>query len=267
MTVGIIVAGATGWTGAAVTHGILEADDLTLVGAVALHTAGADIGGVLVRDPVRVLVVARFDGALETPADVFVDLTTTALVKDHSLSAIEKNTSVLVGNAGLTAEGMADLDGAARKQGSGIFTGNLRLPAALMQHFALIAAERVPEFEVLDYSWAAQEDVPSGTARGLAKNLGDVEKSLVVREPSTIHGPIEERGAEINAVRVKSLRLSGFTLRCGAVFGMAGERLSIAHEAGHSAEPYVYGIVAVARRIGQMTGLVHGLDRLLFGDG
>jgi hypothetical protein len=48
---------------------------------------------------------------------------------------------------------------------------------------------------------------------------------------------------------------------------MVGERLSIAHEADPSAEPYVYGTVAVARWICQMAGLVHGLDRLLFGDG
>jgi 4-hydroxy-tetrahydrodipicolinate reductase len=104
MTVGIIVAGATGWTGAAVTHGISDMGDLKLAGAVARHTGVADIGVVLVHDPVRVLVVARFDGALETPADVFVDLSTMALVKDHSLSAIEKNISVLIGASGMTAE-------------------------------------------------------------------------------------------------------------------------------------------------------------------
>lgn len=267
MTVRIIVAGATGWTGAAVTRGILDTDDLTLVGAVARQAAGNDIGTSLGRDPVGVMVVSSVDEALETPADVFVDLTTTALVKGHCMRAIEKGVAVLVGTSGLTAADFAELDAAARKQGVGVFTGNLSLTAALMQHFALLAAQHIPEFEVLDYSWADKEDVPSGTARGLAEKLGAVRKPLVVRDPSTIHGPIEGRGADINGVRVHSLRMSGFTLRCEALFGMAGERLSIAHEAGQSADPYVYGTVIVARRIGQMTGLVHGLDQLLFGDG
>jgi 4-hydroxy-tetrahydrodipicolinate reductase len=91
-----------------------------------------------------------------------------------------------------------------------------------MQHFALIAAERVSEFEVLDYSWADQKDVPSGTAHGLAKNLGDVGKTLVVRDPSTIHGPIEGRGAEINGVRVHSLRLSGLYAELWSRFWYGG---------------------------------------------
>ena len=267
MAVRIIVAGATGWTGAAVTRGILDADGLTLVGAVARQSAGDDIGTVLGREPAGVTTVASVDEALETPADVFIDLTTTALAKAHSMSAIEKGLAVIVGTSGLTAEDFADLDVVARKQGVGVFTGNLSLTAALMQHCALLAAKQIPEFEVLDYSWADKEDVPSGTARGLAEKLGDIQKPLVARDPSTIHGPIEGRGAEINGVRVHSMRLSGFTLRCEALFGMEGERLLIAHEAGQSAEPYVYGALLASRRIGRVTGFVNGLDQLLFGDG
>lgn len=266
MTIRIIVAGATGWTGAAVTRGILDVDDLTLVGAVARGAAGDDIGAHLGRDSVGVTIVATVEEALETPADVFVDLTAPALVKGHCLSAIDKGLAVLVGTSGLTAADFVDLDKAARQQGVGVFTGNLSLTAALMQHCALLAAKHVPEFEVMDYSWADKEDVPSGTARGLAEKLGDVRQPLVGRDPSTIHGPIEGRGAEINGVRVHSIRISGFTLRCEAVFGMEGERLVIAHEAGQSADPYVYGTVLVARRIGQVTGFVHGLDQLLFSD-
>jgi len=267
MTVRIIVAGATGWTGAAVTNGILDTEDLILVAAVARRAAGDDIGTALGRGAVGVAVVASVDEALETPADLLIDLTTTSMVKEHALSAIAKGVAVLVGTSGLSAQDFADLDVAATAQGVGVFTGNLSLTAALMQHFALEAAKHVPEFEVLDYSWADKEDVPSGTARGLAENLGSVRQPLIARDPATLHGPVEGRGAEINGVRVHSLRMSGFTLRCEALFGMAGERLSIAHEAGQSADPYVYGSVLVARRIGSMTGLVHGLDRLLFGDG
>jgi 4-hydroxy-tetrahydrodipicolinate reductase len=50
-----------------------------------------------------------------------------------------------------------------------------------------------------------------------------------------------------------------------AIFGLPNERLAIRHDAGKGAEPYVHGTLLAARRVMQVTGLVRGLDRLLFG--
>jgi 4-hydroxy-tetrahydrodipicolinate reductase len=49
------------------------------------------------------------------------------------------------------------------------------------------------------------------------------------------------------------------------LFGVPGERLSIRHDAGTSAEPYVGGTLLAARRVVALKGLVRGLDNLLFG--
>ncbi len=38
------------------------------------------------------------------------------------------------------------------------------------------------------------------------------------------------------------------------------------HEGTMSAKPFVFGSLLAARRIGQMTGVVRGLDKLLFGE-
>ena len=43
-----------------------------------------------------------------------------------------------------------------------------------------------------------------------------------------------------------------------------GCRLTIRHDAGKGAAPYVNGTLLAARRVMQVTGLVRGLDRLLF---
>ena len=51
-----------------------------------------------------------------------------------------------------------------------------------------------------------------------------------------------------------------------ALFGLPDERLSIRHEAGAGAEPYVGGTLLAAERVMSVTGLVRGLDTLLFGD-
>jgi 4-hydroxy-tetrahydrodipicolinate reductase len=109
------------------------------------------------------------------------------------------------------------------------------LTTTMMQHLALIAAEHIPQFEVLEHVWPEKEDVPSGMARELAEKLGDVQKPRYVRPIGSLHGPHETRGASINGVQVHCIRMPGFTLRCEAIFGMKGEDLVISNEAGQSA--------------------------------
>ena len=50
------------------------------------------------------------------------------------------------------------------------------------------------------------------------------------------------------------------------IFGLPDERLTIRHDAGKDAEPYVNGTLLAVRRVMGTVGLVRGLDRLLFGD-
>jgi 4-hydroxy-tetrahydrodipicolinate reductase len=47
------------------------------------------------------------------------------------------------------------------------------------------------------------------------------------------------------------------------VFGAAGQRLTLRHEAIDAGAPYVDGTLLAIRRVGGLSGLVRGLDRLL----
>ena len=259
MSIRVCVAGATGWTGSAVTNGILRDDTFALVGAVARSSAGQDSGGVT--------ICATVAEALQTPTDVFIDYSGAGPVKEHVLYAIERGVNVVVGSSGMTAADYDDIARKALEKGVGVIGGgNFSVSATLMQHLALIAARHIPQFEVLDFCWAEKEDVPSGTARELAEKLGDVQKPKHARAIEDLHGPAEARGADINGVQVHSVRLPGYKLRCEAVFGMGGERLKVVHEAGQSAEPYVSGTLLAAKKVVEIKGLVRGLDGLLFGD-
>jgi 4-hydroxy-tetrahydrodipicolinate reductase len=62
---------------------------------------------------------------------------------------------------------------------------------------------------------------------------------------------------------VHSLRLPSFTVSTEVVFGLPDERLSIRHDAGSSAAPYVAGTLLAARAAPARTGLTRGLDTLL----
>jgi 4-hydroxy-tetrahydrodipicolinate reductase len=263
MTLRICIAGATGWTGRALVHAVLDAHDLSLVSAVSRSAAGRDIGEVLGVEALGVRVEASVREALHD-VDVLVDFTSPAIVKENVLNAVEAGVAVVVGTSGLTADDYAEIDGAARERGVGVIaSGNFSLSAAMAQAAALLAARHLPQWEVIDYASATKPDVPSGTARELAERLGEVREPTIGRPVDELVGPREARGAGIVGTRVHSVRLPSFTVSTEVVFAAPDERLTIRHDAGSSAEPYVAGTLLAARRAPERVGLTRGLDTLL----
>jgi 4-hydroxy-tetrahydrodipicolinate reductase len=76
-------------------------------------------------------------------------------------------------------------------------------------------------------------------------------------------GLVAARGAAVAGTQVHSLRLPSFTVSTEVVFGLPDERLSIRHDAGSSAAPYVAGTLLAARAAPARSGLTRGLDTLL----
>src|ERR1700726_4063302 len=70
----------------------------------------------------------------------------------------------------------------------------------------------------------------------------------------------EARGATIEGTQVHSLRLPGYVIAFETIFGLPDERLSIRHDAGSGAGPYVSGTLLAARKVLEVSGLVRGLD-------
>jgi 4-hydroxy-tetrahydrodipicolinate reductase len=246
----VCVAGITGWTGSAVAAAVESADDLELV------------SGVSRKDPARFSSVAE---ALEAvPADVLVDYTYAGVVKANVLAAVERGVAVVVGSSGLSAADYDEVDAAARGRGVGVIAaGNFSITAALLLRFAGEAARHLGSWEVIDYASATKPDAPSGTSRELAERLGDVGRPVGAVPVGEVLGPREARGVDVAGTQVHSLRLPSFTVSTEAVFAAAGERLTIRHDAGESAAPYVAGTLLAVRAVGGRVGLTRGLDRLL----
>jgi 4-hydroxy-tetrahydrodipicolinate reductase len=254
-TLRICVAGATGWTGAAIAEAIAAADDLDLRSAVSRSAAGGELHGA----PVYASVAEALDGV-----GVLIDFTAHDVAKANALTAIERGVAVVVGTSGLTAADFDEIDRAARDRGVGVISaGNFSLTAAMAKAAATLAARHLPSWEIIDYASAGKADAPSGTARELAETLGEAAKE---RSLADTHGAVEARGADIGGTQVHSLRLPSFTVSTEIVFGLPDERLSIRHDAGSSAAPYVAGTLMAARAVSGRTGLTRGLDALLLDD-
>ncbi|WP_026790220.1 4-hydroxy-tetrahydrodipicolinate reductase [Pleomorphomonas oryzae] len=264
MTIRVIVAGATGWTGSAVAKAVLAANDLMLVGAVARSSAGRDLGEALGSAAVGVTVVATVEEALKAGADVLVDYTKPGAVKANALKAISAGVAVVIGTSGLSADDYAEIDKVAREKSVGVFAaGNYSITATLMTKFALMAAKYVADVEVIDYASASKPDTPSGTARELAERLSEVRQPATSKPLNELGGVRETRGGAIGAVQVHSLRMPGYVLSCEAQFGAPGERLLLRHDAGSDAAPYVAGTLLAVRHVREQAGLRRGLDLLI----
>ncbi|MDX6573238.1 MAG: 4-hydroxy-tetrahydrodipicolinate reductase [Gaiellales bacterium] len=242
---------------------IEAADDLTLQSAVARRELGRDIGEALGGRRVGVLVEGDIEAALDRRPDVLIDYTHPVAIRRHVALALERRVPVVIGTTGLFDEDFAAIDAAARAAGVGVATGNFCITAALLQHLARIAARYLPHFEVIEQNPAAKPDVPSGTARELAEVLGR-ERGAVAAARVELIGPAEARGAQVAGVPVHSLRLPGTNPTVEVVFGAPGERLIIHHDEQGDASIFVDGTLLAARRVQGLSGLVRGLDSLLF---
>ena len=259
------IAGATGWTGGAIADGAIAAPDITLVSAVARSSPGQDLGTALGREALGVPVYGSVREALDG-VDVLVEFTSHAHAKEIALAAIEHGVAVVIGSSGLTSDDYADVDAAARAAGVGaVAAGNFSLTAAMMLAGAELAARLLPRWEIIDYASSTKPDAPSGTARELAERLQEVREPQVDVAVDQVAGRPDARGATVAGSQVHSVRVPSFVVSTEVVFGADDERLSIRHDAGSTAAPYVPGVLLAVRRVREQVGLVRGLDRLLLG--
>lgn len=212
-----------------------------------------------------VLITESVEEALREPADVLIDYTRHDAVKANALAALERGVRVVIGASGLSGSDYDDIDRVARKKGVGVIAaGNFSITAALAKRFALIAAQHVPSWELIDYAHGDKADAPSGTVRELAEELARVATPRIEVPIEQTHGVAAARGASIEGTQVHSVRLPGYVIAFEAIFGLPDERLTIRHDAGAGAGPYVAGTLLAARKVLDTTGLVRGLDQLLF---
>lgn len=265
MPIRVCLAGATGWAGSALARGIAGCSDIALAAAVSRTQAGKDLGEVLGERRLACPVFATAQEALDRRAcDVFFDYTHPEVARANSLAALEHGAHVVIGTSGLTDEDYAGLALAAEQARRGVLAvGNFAITVVLLQKFAEMAARHIPHWEIIDYAHADKIDAPSGTARELSARLGQIRPSELVVPLEQTQGVVATRGARLHGSQVHSIRLPGYTISVEIVFGLPGQTLSLRHDSGSSAEPYVGGGLLAIRKVSTIVGLRRGLDSVL----
>jgi len=264
MKLNVCIAGATGWVGKPLCLAVSAADDLRLVGAVSPTHKGRKLKDALGNSNLDLTVRGSVAEALDTPTDVLVDYTKADVVKANVMTAIRKGVHVVIGSSGLTDEDFVEINEAALNHEVGVLAaGNFAITAVLLQRFACEAAKYLSHWEILDYASDAKKDAPSGTTRELASRLSEVRKPEVTHPIDETIGERESRGTTLNGCQIHSIRLPSYVISVEAIFGSKDERLTIRHDAGSGAEPYIQGSLLAIRKVRDHVGLIRGLDKIM----
>ena len=261
----VCVAGATGWAGSELCKGIALTDDLELVSAVSRTNASKDLNELLnLSTGKNIPVFGTIEEALHIPCDVMIDYTKPDIAKHQVITAVKHGVNVVVGTSGLSDNDYQEIAAIATHHKKAVLAvGNFAISVVLLNKFAEMAAQYMHHWEIIDYASDRKPDSPSGSALELASKLSKVGQSVKTISIDQTKGIKETRGADINGMQVHAVRLPGFIISLEAIFGMEDEKLTIKHEAGGSAKPYVQGALLAIRNVDSFTGLKRGLDSVM----
>jgi 4-hydroxy-tetrahydrodipicolinate reductase len=242
----VAVLGARGRMGQQVCAAVEAAADLELVASI-------DLG-----DPLS--------AATDAGAKVLVDFTHPDAVMDNLRFAVQHGIHAVVGTTGFTDDKLATLQQwLADRPGVGVLVApNFGIGAVLAMKFAQLAAPYFESAEVIELHHPQKADAPSGTATSTARLIAAARaRAGMSAAPDATTAEVPgARGAEIDGVRVHSIRASGLVAHQEVLFGTEGETLTIRHDSLDRSS-FMPGVLLAVREVGNRPGLTVGLDSLL----
>lgn len=214
----VAVSGAAGKMGQAVVIAVTEADDMILCGE-ADPSLGTTLDDVLAE------------------ADVVVDFTRPDTALENARKIIESGTHCVIGTTGVD---FTELEGVG--SANLFFAPNFAIGAVMLMELSKIAAQHMPECEIVELHHPAKIDSPSGTAIRT--------KQLIEEAGGHVHEPIH------------SIRLPGVIASQEVIFGATGQTLSVRHET-YSRESFMPGVLLAVRKVaGLPDRITVGLEEL-----
>ena len=240
------VLGARGKVGSEVCRAVDSADDMELVAEV-------DAGDAL-------------DTLVSSGAQAVVDFTHPDVVMDNLEFCVGHGIHAVVGTTGFDD---ARLDTLRRwltdAPSVGVLVApNFSIGAILMMRFAAAAAPFYESVEVVELHHPTKADAPSGTARRTAELIAAARREAGAGPaPDATSTALEgARGAEVDGIRVHSVRARGLVAHQEVLLGGVGETLTIRHDS-HDRASFAPGVLTGLRAIADHPGLTVGLEHFL----
>ena len=242
MRVGVL--GAKGKVGATIVEAIEAAQDLTF-------TAGVDAGEALTT-------------LTDAQTEVVVDFTHPDVVMDNLKFLIDNGIHAVVGTTGFTDERIAQVRSWLDETSdvAVLIAPNFAIGAVLSMEFARQAARFFESVEIIELHHPFKADAPSGTAARTARLIAEARTGLPPSPDATSTGLDVARGADVDGVRVHSVRLAGLVAHQEILFGTQGETLTIRHDSLDRTS-FVPGVLLGVRNVAAHPGLTIGIEPLM----
>ncbi|MFI2032710.1 4-hydroxy-tetrahydrodipicolinate reductase [Streptomyces buecherae] len=242
----VAVIGAGGRIGSEAVRAVQAADDLELVATLGRGD--------------------RLETLTEAGTQVAVELTHPDAVMDNLEFCVRNGIHGVVGTTGWTDERLAQLRtwlDAAPGTGT-LIAPNFSIGAVLTMRFAQQAARFFESVEVIELHHPNKADAPSGTATRTAQLIAAARQEAgSAPQPDATSTALEgARGADVDGVRVHSVRLRGLLAHQEVLLGGAGETLTLRHDSLHHSS-FMPGILLGVRRVVTVPGLTFGLEHFL----
>lgn len=245
-TIRVGVLGAQGKVGQAIAAAVTAATDLELVAEVD-------------RDD-------SLETFVETGTEVVVDFTHPDVVMGNLKFLIEHGIHVVVGTTGFDDARLDEVRGllADRPETGVLIAPNFAIGAVLSMRFAEQAARFFESVEVIELHHPNKADAPSGTAYRTAGLIASARAAAGIgpSPDATTTELAGSRGADVDGVRVHSVRLAGLVAHQEVLFGTQGETLTIRHDSIDRSS-FAPGVLFGVRQIRARPGLTVGLDAFL----
>ncbi|MBE7163450.1 MAG: 4-hydroxy-tetrahydrodipicolinate reductase [Williamsia herbipolensis] len=240
------VFGSDGKVGQAIVDAVEAADDLEF-------TVGVDKG-----DDRAAMV--------ESGTQVVVDFTHPSVVMDNLEFLVGNGIHAVVGTTGFDDERLAQVrPWLEASPGTGVLIApNFAIGAVLSMRFAAAAARFYDSVEVIELHHPHKADAPSGTAYRTARMIAEARAEAGSKPmPDATSEELDgARGADVDGVRVHSVRVAGLVAHQEVLLGTQGETLTIRHDSIDRTS-FAPGVLLGVREIGSRPGLTVGLDDLL----
>jgi len=198
----------------------------------------------------------------KTEAQVVLDFTHANVVMEITECIIKSGARPVIGTSGLLPKQITELKKLCRERKiGGVIAPNFAIGAVLMMKFSRDAAKYLPNAEVIELHHDGKLDSPSGTAIKTASLITNA-RDKISKNPSEKEIIPGSRGANLEGVRIHSVRLPGLIAHQEVIFGGKSQTLSIKHDSIHR-ESFMPGVCLACKKVMFFKELVYGLENMI----
>ena len=262
----VIVDGACGRMGKMIVQGVVQQEDMQIVGAIEYAgnpQIGEDVGEVAGVGPLGVLVGGNLSSILGG-ADVVIEFTTPGATIENLRSVVEADKAMVIATTGFADEELVQVHELAA-QISCVMAPNMSVGVNVMLQAIQVVAKALGDdydVEVIEAHHNQKVDSPSGTALRIAEVLADaLDRKLPEVGVYGRHGIVGKRPRK--EIAIHAIRGGDIAGDHTVLFAGAGERIEVTHRA-HSREAFARGAIRAARWVVNAPKGLHDISEVLF---